>query len=71
MEGPRQAETAGSRRSSRDDGIQVLRRAAAALDGSRPRRVDCDSSICTTDWGWQIHRTEASRGTGGGRLRSR
>lgn len=32
MEGPRQAETAGSRRSSRDDGIQVLRRAAAALD---------------------------------------
>lgn len=32
MEGPRQAGIAGSGRSGRDDGIQVLRRAAAALD---------------------------------------
>lgn len=32
MEGPRQTEDAGTTRSGRDDGIQVLRRAASALD---------------------------------------
>lgn len=32
MEGPRPTEDTGTRRSGRDDGIQVLRRAASALD---------------------------------------